>query len=302
MILLVLAGTAFAQPWYLLYDQARDDIAHQRWESAIIKLERAVAQKADSGISANGKGPARIAYFPYFLMGKAYYHLGQFDLAAGLFNRETRVGLPGRISTEIDLYQRYLRAINEDRKRLARFNEIVERAKLLRARGAFAEAADTLRRARQYHPAEFERLDLGHTAEQWLKKEQRAQAKMMLAAKNRHRSPAPHRRGSVEVVSMPPFEAVRRAVLSAYEGPPDQAVKLLEVIQTSRKTRNAELESATGIAYARLSFLTVNPEESERFREKAIQQFRLALALDPGLKLDSRLVAPQIMDLFATSR
>jgi len=307
MILMVALGTACAEPWYRLYDQAKDDIDHQRWESAVDKLEQAVAQKADSGASVRSEGTKKIAYFPYFLMGKALYHLGRYDVAAKFFSQETQVGLPNRIATEIGVYQTYLRAIEAERARLAQFNALVGRAQTLRARGAFTEAVEVLRRARECHPAEFERLDLGRTVEQ-LQNAERARVQKK-ARRDREaaflaltRPVARNQRGAVQVVSVPDFETVRRAVLAAYEGPPEQAIKMLEEVQRTSGTRNVELESSMGIAYARLGFLTVNPAESERFREKATQHFRLALALDPGHKLNARLVAPQIMDLFAASR
>ncbi len=82
IVLLASAGGMRGERWYKLYDQAKDDIDHQRWESAIRKLQQAVAQNAGPGASVRGEGTKRMAYFPYFLMGKAYYHLGRYDEAA----------------------------------------------------------------------------------------------------------------------------------------------------------------------------------------------------------------------------
>jgi len=433
IVLLVSAGSARGERWYKLYDQAQDDMDQQRWESAIHKLQQAVAQKADSGASVRGEGTKRMAYFPYFLMGKAYYHLGRYDEADLFFRREARVRLPSRVATEIAVYHTYLRAIDEDRKRVAQFNQMIERAQALRAQGAFVQAADILRGARDYHPGEFQRRNLGGTVDELMnldrtrveeqarreretkfaalmqtasqlekqgrlrdagqqlleadrlvsgrtevaalkkrikdRQDQYAQLKQAALSnqidgkltqalqalkqageadperfnsdklaslvrsltrqieiekdvqrsrtvaaveskrqearvpRTRNQKPAArNRRDAVHLVSVPDSAAARRAVLAAYQGPPEEAVRLLQAVQSNGRTRNAELESSTGIAYARLSFLTVDVSDSERYREKATQHFRLALALDPGHKLNSRLVAPQIMDLFAASR
>jgi len=434
IVLLASPGSALGERWYKLYDQAKDDIDHQRWESAIRKLRQAVAQRADSGASVRGEGTKRMAYFPYFLMGKAYYHLGRYDEAAKFFRQEAHGNVPGRIATEIAVYGNYLQAIDEDRKRLAEFTQIVERAQAFRTRGEFREAAETLRRARLHHPAEFERRNLSRNIEEVLnldrsrveekarrdretkfmalvqdasqrekqgrlrdagqllleadslipgrsevatlrkrvkdreeryaqlkqsaltdqiegklpqalqalkqageadperynadklaglaasigrqveiENEIRARTKKLAAAQAKRqddrgpisgsqRPVARNRREAVQAVSEPNRETVRRAVLAAYQGSPEEAVRMLEKLQSDSRTRSAELESSMGIAYARLSFLTVNPSDSERFREKAAEHFKLALALDPRHKLNSRLVAPQILDLFRASK
>ena len=433
-VLVVSMATVRAERWYKLYDQAKDDINHQRWESAIQNLQQAVAQQPDSGASVRGEGTKRMAYFPYFLMGKANYHLGHYDEAARFFKQETRKGLTGRVATEMSLYQNYLRAIDEDRKRLAEFNQVVDQAHAARARGAFVEAADDLRRARTIHPAEFDRQNLGRMVDELatleknrveeqtrreretrfaaliedasvhekqgqlrdarqslaeadrlisgrsevmalrkrlkdredrylqlkqsalaqqidgklaqalqslkqaadadlerfnsdklagvaasisrqieIQNEIRARAQTVAAVqttrtedqipKSRNPKPAPRSRSqAIQRVSVPDSDAMRRALVAAYEGPPDQAIRMLQEVQANSRTHNAEVESSIGIAYARLSFLTVNQTESERLREKATQHFRLALALDPGRKLNARLVAPQIIDLFAASK
>ncbi|MFB3905691.1 MAG: hypothetical protein ACE15E_19770 [Acidobacteriota bacterium] len=260
IILLAASGGTRGERWDKLYDQAKKDIDHQLWESAIKKLEQALAQKPDFGSSVTSqKGTA----FPYFLMGKAYYHLGRYDEAARFFDREAGRDLPDRIATEIRVYQTYLRAIREDRKRLAQVKDLREPANP----PAAASAKRRKRRAPTAPP---------------------------------QRSPRRNRQQSVQAVS--DLEKVRRAVLAAYQDPPEEAVRMLQLVQSNTRTRNAELESSIGIAYARLSLLTVDALDSERFREKAVQHFRLALALDPGHKLNSRLVAPPIMDLFAASR
>jgi len=434
-VLLLSPGSVLGERWYKLYDQAKDDIDRQRWELAIQRLQQAVGQNPDSGASVRGEGTKRMDYFPYFLMGKAYYHLGRYDLAQKLFGQEEQSNPSGRIATEIAVYRTYLRAIDEDRKRLAEFNQVVERAETFRARGEFLDAADTLRRARLSHPAEFERRSLARVVEELLNRERnrveeqarrereatftalvqdasqrekqgrlraarlllqeadrlisnrselvalkkrikdredryaelkeaaskdqmegklpqallalkqageadpdryssdklaglaasitrqveienqiRARTKKLAAARQNGRVPKPsptparlppvirNRREPVQKASAPDPETLRSAVLAAYRGSPEQAIRMLEDIRSNGGTQNPELQSSMGIAYARLSFLAVNPSESEKFREKAAAHFRQALTINPGHKLNSRLVAPQIVELFQASR
>ncbi|RPJ54799.1 MAG: hypothetical protein EHM23_28130 [Acidobacteria bacterium] len=95
---------------------------------------------------------------------------------------------------------------------------------------------------------------------------------------------------------------VRRTVLAAVAAEPHEALQLLKKVSADQKGGNAELESWTGVAYARLSFLTADPKLKEEFRAQATQHFRRALDLDPRHRLDSRLVPPRILELFAAAR
>ncbi|RPI27966.1 MAG: hypothetical protein EHM61_06675 [Acidobacteria bacterium] len=413
---------ASAERWYRLYDQAQEDMAEQRWQAAIVKLKQAIAQNPSPGPSVRGEGTRTMGYFPYFLLGKAHYYLGRYDDAARFFKREEQSRPVGRVATEISLYQSYLRAIQESRQRIAEFDRIVERALAAKAKGSFREAAENLRRARDFHPNEFEHRDLGkvlavvldsemkrNEAKATREREERFLALIGNAATNeaggrlaeaarlltqadrlisrrpevlafqrrlqeredryarlRHEAlehqrsgHAPEALGALRLANklnperfrsdhLPELAAslvkeieidrdirarakaaadgnagrpgratdrgrripvgaradsadLRRAILAAYQARPEDAVKLLEQMRATRKTRTVDLEISTGIAYARQSFLTVDPAESEKLRDKAMLNFRLALALDPRYQLNSRLVAPQIMELFAAA-
>ncbi|HXK62549.1 MAG TPA: hypothetical protein PLP42_21905 [Acidobacteriota bacterium] len=278
-----LAATLSAEPWYILFDQAQRDLSQQRWQEAIVKLQQAIEQNPSSGYVTRGKETEQLAYFPYFLLGKAYYHLGRYDEASQYFKQEAGSHPTGRIATEIGLYLSYLRAIQADRQRVSEFDRFVERAQVLRAKGLFQEASQALKQARHFHASEFERRNLGPLLTELQKAQTR---KVKKTAKSTGLDP----------------NTLRQAVISAYVARPESAVRLLENVRARWQGPSAELEISTGIAYARLSFLTLDPLQSESLREKASVHFKAALALDPARQLDSRLVAPQIIELFAAAR
>jgi hypothetical protein len=96
-------------------------------------------------------------------------------------------------------------------------------------------------------------------------------------------------------------EAQRKAIAAALQGTPQEAIRMLEDLRATR-AGDAELEGWTGVAYARFSLLTPDPEQRMRFRLIAKEHFRLALKLDPQHRLNPRLVAPQIQEIFSEAR
>jgi len=528
---LVLGGTvAVAQSWDSLYVQAIEDLQAARWQPAVTKLQEAIRQNPRSGHSMRTDVTKTVGYFPYFLLGKAYYHLGRHEEALQSFTREDPRRLPAKMTEEIAGYQRAIRAVQADR-RVKEFQQSVDKAEAARQKGLFGEAAGHLQRAREISQEQFEkrrfggmlvdmqglakkqqteketlsrfqtilgqasqkekegalqtaRLLLGEaeqilpgrpevndlktridqrearytqlkegasldekegrfgsavdklkeaaeidperfntdklaqlvdslSSRQVIQNHFRAAAKALedrsyrqaiaqydlilqkdprnataVAEKARARSLELLSRGQ-ELASEGSFDqalsafglagityrsngyliydqmdlyterlrgnrleqpwldvmrdadpatfasrhrtapqqtvrrtarsiarrsaargparqagraasddAVRDATYSALSAPPQEAIRQLEQVRASQKSTNAELESAAGIAYARLSLLTANREQREKLREKAKEHFRTALAVKPAQTVNPRLVSPQIVKLF----
>ncbi len=527
LVLSLSGGIVFAEHWYTLYDQAIYDLEAGRYEAAITKLQAAVKQNPKSGAAIRVEATRTVRYFPYFLLGKAYFHLRKYDEAARFLAQENRSNLPDKVSASIAYYQQEIESI-QDKKRQDEFNRALAASEAARQQGAFAQATEQLekawradqtefekrglgkvlasirkeeeqraveserqkteaafqelisqasekekqgalgqvtdllqkadhlipnrpevqvlrnrikeredkysnakqaaskaeqegrieeavadlRQAEQAHPERYsdeklatraealsrqaeirQRLEAGNAAlkqgqfaqavedydlvlrsdpENVTAKNQRSRAQFLqlvtrgdeLAAEGsfpdalqaferalgqnaesgpevyekmrahldelrpgrnsirtdwlevmRNSDPerfgkealgaAPRRRPSSARVERPAVSDesnVRQGVLAALNGEPQQAVQMLEKVGATQKGGNAELESWTGVAYARLSFLTTDPKQKDALRAKATEHFRRALDLDPQHRLNSRLVPPRILKLFADAR
>ena len=90
--IVLIAGAAAADPWYEHYANAQKALEQQDWTVAVQQLNAALEKKGDSGARARSYGMNVVEYFPYFRLGVAYYHLGQFDAALQAFETEARLG------------------------------------------------------------------------------------------------------------------------------------------------------------------------------------------------------------------
>ncbi len=88
----LIAGPVAADPWYEHYANAERAIGQEQWTVAVQQLNSALEKKGDSGARVRSYGMNVVAYFPYFRLGVAYYHLGQFDAALQAFETEARLG------------------------------------------------------------------------------------------------------------------------------------------------------------------------------------------------------------------
>ncbi|MFB3902119.1 MAG: hypothetical protein ACE15E_01590 [Acidobacteriota bacterium] len=526
LVLSLCGASVLAERWYTLYSQAIRDLEAGRYEVAITRLETAISQNPKSGSSIRADATTTVRYFPYFLLGKAYFHAHKYEEAMKSFAQESRSNVPEKLAAAILYYQQEIRSI-QDRARGDEFNRAVAASEVANKEGAFVHAAEQLEKARQIDQAEFEKrglakvlatvresekqrvadaerqkteaifLDLVRQASEkekrgavtetaellqkadqliprraeveelrrrvkdredkyaqakeaasaalaagrmadavgFLKQAEQAhpdkyQAEKLVAwadslarqaeirerlnaaagaldqgqygqaighfdkvleadpenmtaktqksraqflgllaqgddlakagsfaealqvfqdAQTQHpaqgpevyermqahlaplraaRSPlrndwlelmrnsdpdrfaaenravAASRRHSrrVRPAAPTPEVDIRRDVLASLKVEPQEAVQMLEKVRATEKRDSAELESWTGVAYARLSFLTADPRRKEELRVKATQHFRRALKLDPQHRLNSRLVPPRILQLFADAR
>ena len=92
IVIVLIASPAAADPWYEHYANARQALDEEQWTVAVEQLNAALEKKGDSGARVRSYGMNVVAYFPYFQLGVAYYHLGQFDASLQAFETEARLG------------------------------------------------------------------------------------------------------------------------------------------------------------------------------------------------------------------
>ncbi len=90
--IILIAGPAAADPWYEYYANALQALEQEDWTAAVQQLNAALEKKGDSDARARSYGMKVVEYFPYYRLGVAYYHLGQFDAALQAFETEARLG------------------------------------------------------------------------------------------------------------------------------------------------------------------------------------------------------------------
>ena len=90
--IVLIAGSAAADPWYEHYANALQALEQEEWTAAVEQLNAALEKKGDSGARARSYGMNVVEYFPYLRLGVAYYHLDQYDAALQAFETEARLG------------------------------------------------------------------------------------------------------------------------------------------------------------------------------------------------------------------
>ena len=116
------ASTAWADYWYEHYARAETALENGNWDRAIEELQQALERKGDSGARVRSYGMKVVAYFPYFKLGIAYYHLGQFEAALQAFQTEQQLGA--------------IEASESDDAELRRYRNLALNAMLAAARAA----------------------------------------------------------------------------------------------------------------------------------------------------------------------
>ena len=136
--IVLIAGPVAADPWYEYYANAQQALEQEDWTAAVEHLNAALEKKGDSSARARSYGMNVVAYFPYFRLGVAYYHLGQFDAALQAFETEARLGaIAESQSANAELAEFRARAGE------ARLAQMAEREKRIReiVAGSLAESA-----------------------------------------------------------------------------------------------------------------------------------------------------------------
>ncbi len=91
-LLLALPAPALADLWYEHYAAAQEALEDERWSEAIDQINRALEKKGDSGARVRTYGMKFTAYFPYLMLGIAYYNLDQLEAALQAFETEEQLG------------------------------------------------------------------------------------------------------------------------------------------------------------------------------------------------------------------
>jgi tetratricopeptide (TPR) repeat protein len=91
-LLVLLPQPLFADLWYEHYTAAQEALEKERWSEAIEQITNALEKRGDSAARARTYGMKFIAYFPYLMLGIAYYNLDQLDAALQAFETEERLG------------------------------------------------------------------------------------------------------------------------------------------------------------------------------------------------------------------
>jgi len=147
------APTVSADYWYEHYARAETALDNDNWERAIEELQQALERKGDSGARVRSYGMKVVAYFPYFKLGIAYYHLGQIEAALQAFQTEEQLGAVQASASDLAELERYRRLALEGRAEAAeaegeRIAQIVREslrdAEIFERQGRLPEAMEAL--------------------------------------------------------------------------------------------------------------------------------------------------------------
>jgi tetratricopeptide (TPR) repeat protein len=169
VLLFVGSGDARADLWYESYDRAIVALEDENWSEAVNQINRALESKGDSSARARTFGLNFTAYFPYFKLGVAYYHLGELDAALQAFETEERLGAIREFPQDYHDLQSFRRRVLEEieasvEDRGARIEEIVRQgladARLLDEKGDLAAAVAAVGKAISVDPQNADALAL----------------------------------------------------------------------------------------------------------------------------------------------
>lgn len=182
--IVLIAGPVAADPWYEHYANAQQALEREDWTAAVQQLNAALEKKGDPSARARSYGMNVVEYFPYFRLGVAYYHLGQFDAALQAFETEARLGaITESESANAELAEFRVRAeearLAQAEERAARVQEIVadslaESARLERE-GQIEAAIAAADKALAVAPEDADALATMQELRETLARQQRAQ-------------------------------------------------------------------------------------------------------------------------------
>ncbi|MEJ2582595.1 MAG: tetratricopeptide repeat protein, partial [Acidobacteriota bacterium] len=169
MVLLLLtmstAPPAWADFWYEHDARAETAIENGDWDRAIEELQQALERKGDSGARVRWYGMKVYPYFPYFKLGIAYYHLGQFEAALQAFQTEEQLGAIEASESDYAELRRYrnlalnarLEVARAEEERIAQIvGESLREAEILEKQGRLSAAMEALGRGLAVDPENSE--------------------------------------------------------------------------------------------------------------------------------------------------
>ncbi|MDB4324744.1 hypothetical protein N9971_00205 [bacterium] len=145
--MLIFAGIAptLAGRWYEDYESAQRALTRSSYEEALRNARSASEQKPNPGINKPTYGTNAIDYFPYLMLGRAHFHLGNLEDADLNFQESRRRGvvLASDQSSELERYEALTRSrISEDE---TAFNARMANARQLLDDGRLEDAQGVLR-------------------------------------------------------------------------------------------------------------------------------------------------------------
>jgi tetratricopeptide (TPR) repeat protein len=161
MLIMSAASPARGDFWYEHYARAETALENGNWERAIEELQQALERKGDSGARVRWYGMKVYPYFPYFKLGIAYYHLGQFEAALQAFQTEEQLGAIEASESDFAELRRYrnlalnamLEAAQAEEERIAQIvRESLREAEILEDQGRLPEAMEALGRGLAVDP------------------------------------------------------------------------------------------------------------------------------------------------------
>jgi tetratricopeptide (TPR) repeat protein len=161
MVLLAAAPVAWADYWYEHYARAETALENGNWDQAVEELQQALERKGDSGARVRSYGMKVVAYFPYFKLGIAYYHLGQPEAALQAFQTEDQLGAIHDSESDFADLRRYrslaLTAVAEiaeaEDERIAQIvRQSLRDAEILEGQGRLPEAMEALSKGLAVEP------------------------------------------------------------------------------------------------------------------------------------------------------
>lgn len=111
-ILSAIGPAQLDRKWYLNYLDGVEQIKNGNYQKGIDFLEIAIAQKGKPDPNTKFYGVMRGSYIPYFYLGVAYHHMGQYELAKHNFEKSLTLGAIKELPELNDL-NRYLAEINQ---------------------------------------------------------------------------------------------------------------------------------------------------------------------------------------------
>jgi tetratricopeptide (TPR) repeat protein len=300
MLVMSAASPARADFWYEHYARAETALENDNWERAIEELQQALERKGDSGARVRWYGMKVYPYFPYFKLGIAYYHLGQFEAALQAFQTEEQLGAIEASESDFAELRRYrnlalnamLEAAQAEEERIAQIvRESLREAEILEDQGRLPEAMEALGRGLAVDPENSEAI----AKMDELRTEVVQQDRERVAA-TRARELISRGRSQLEEENYPEASSLFRQALEINPGPEAQELfdraraGLLAEIQADEDDEARRRTIALGLTQAR------ELVETERLVE-ALDRLQPVLAADPqnteALALQQRVLEGQ---------
>ncbi|MEW6511257.1 MAG: hypothetical protein AB1428_09890 [Bacteroidota bacterium] len=267
-------------PWYVNYETALEYIESGDWLQATENLKLALAANGIPRRYARTYGMWFVTYIPYYYLGVAYYNQGLWQLAVRYFETAERLGEVKDLEPESSTLQRML-------------TEARRRNVPLGGRAVSEQLRETLNR----EIAEAVRL---FNQQSYTEAEAKFSGVLQLdpynsVAKNYMARIARFPRDTAG--ESPVNKDFSSGMVQLLKGNHERAIRLFRAAE-GEMGQDVELHVYLGVAYC-LRYRSSGKKDASAVRT-AREEFRRALAIDPGYKLDATLFSKDVIDVFNT--